>query len=221
MEKSIANRNLTTAIHNGDPDGVLRSLEDGANANGRIGNETTILLWCIERAQSKMIECLDHLLAHGADPNQCDDSQISPLMKACWGGQIDAVFRLIEAGANVNHQNEDGLTVVMSVTGNRLASVANLELLLAAGADLEAMDKKGATAWHVFARKGSRPLLDRLLAAGANPAHRNTAGEHAWEVLFDPSQDPSLEGWLESQAQSWILAQGTRGVDAKTTIPRL
>ena len=210
------------AIHNGEPDGVRQAIAAGASVNAKLGDESTALLWCLERSKPEMLACLDHLLAAGVDTNQCNHEGTSPLMKACWNGEPKAVERLLAAGADPNHQDNEGFSVVMSIAGNRLNMPANLELLLAAGADVHARSKTGSTAWIVFARKGHRGALERLLEHGADPTVQDNVGNHAWELVGNqvPERD-QLAGWLKSQAQAWQINQTTPVSEQPRPTPRL
>ncbi|MDH1657963.1 ankyrin repeat domain-containing protein [Pseudomonas mosselii] len=72
----------------------------------------------------------------------------TPLMEACWRGDIEEARQLIKDGADVNARNKNGTTPLMYAktyafsTGN----ITLIELLLKNGADIDARDNAGKTA---------------------------------------------------------------------------
>ena len=70
---------------------------------------------------------------------------------------------------------------------------ARLNLLLAAGADVDARDNQGRTMLHAVAWFGNAEAMKLLLAAGADP----TAVDHEGKI---PAQLAAKSRWPESQA---------------------
>jgi ankyrin repeat protein len=71
--------------------------------------------------------------------------------------------------------------------------VAAVELLIAAGANLEAVSRRnGATPLHLAARASRAEVVVRLLNAGARLDHRNKRNESALCVTTDPLTIRSL-----------------------------
>jgi ankyrin repeat protein len=142
------------------------------------------------------IEVIRMLLARGANPNvqlklrppyrnavqdrNADATLISgatPLMRAATGGDVEVVKLLLEAGALVDLPIEDGTTPLMaavSAAGTRgknkteEQALATIELLHAAGADVNATSRRGLTAAHSAALRGWDKLLNTLAGYGAN-----------------------------------------------------
>jgi ankyrin repeat protein len=142
------------------------------------------------------VEVIKLLLAKGANPtvqlklrppyrNAVQDrgadgtlvTGATPLMRAATGGDVEVVKLLLDAGALVDLPNEDGTTPLMaavSAAGTRgrnkteEQALATVELLHAAGADVNATSRRGMTAAHSAAFRGWNRLLKTLTGYGAN-----------------------------------------------------
>ena len=103
--------------------------------------------------------------------SETDDSDWSALMYAARNSQNPEVLRiLIEAGAQVNRQNERGETPLLLAAGSSnfgLGSAPKLELLLEFGADVSAKNQVGMTALMMAARENGVAEIEALLGAGA------------------------------------------------------
>lgn len=93
---------------------------------------------------------------------------ITPLHYAASLDATEAVYRLLEAGVEVNIQTDGSLTTPLHWAADTGAS-DTLRLLLAKGASVNATAKNGYTALHFLARGTADPALARyLLDAGAD-----------------------------------------------------
>ena len=118
----------------------------------------------VEGAASRAsAEILRLLLAAGADPRMTTDDGTTPLMVAAGLGRSTytpreprgarspgaerAVAILIEAGADVNAANEAGFTALHGAAFRGLNEV--IEYLVAEGADIDARDFRGRTAYRM------------------------------------------------------------------------
>lgn len=142
------------------------------------------------------VEVIKLLLAQGANPNvqlklrppfrnavqdrNADPTLVTgatPLMRAAVGGDVEVVKLLLGSGALVDLPNEDGITPLMaavSAAGTRgknkteEQALATVELLHAAGADVNTPGRRGITAAHSAALRGWDKLLKTLAGYGAN-----------------------------------------------------
>ncbi len=91
-----------------------------------------------------------------------------PLIDAARQGDVEAVRSLLASGADANTRPGDGMTALHWAAELGHAAVA--EVLLSAGAEVEAKTRIGAyTPLHLAGRGGHGPVARALLDAGADP----------------------------------------------------
>ena len=93
---------------------VVRLLLDyGADVNGYLGGQTTVLIITIKNGDKKRRSMVELLLRHGADVNiRVPDAlpcNVSALSAACSIGFVDIVRMLLENGADVNAESGETL----------------------------------------------------------------------------------------------------------------
>ena len=142
---------LLQAVLDNDLGGVIATIEQGANVNAtgdfkEIGKNLTPL----NLAVSQDDEIVDVLLENGADPNKFSDfyvgrnqatQSVTPLMRASQLGKASTAKLLLAGKADVNLQNKNGESALMSATSNTDV----LKLLLEKGANPNAANEEGVT----------------------------------------------------------------------------
>jgi uncharacterized protein len=88
---------------------------------------------------------------------------------AAFFGQLDAVARLLEAGARLAAVSRNPLanTPLHAAAAGRHSDLA--VFLIARGADVNATDSGKHTPLHIAAENGQLPVVEALLARGADP----------------------------------------------------
>ena len=111
-------------------------------------------------------------------------------------GHRDAVELLLDAGARVNDHSRNAMRVapLHSALAGRHADIA--ELLLAAGADVDAVQADGYTPLHEAAQNGDLAMVQRLVTVGANPRARLDDGSTPAESARAAGHD-FVADWLE------------------------
>ncbi len=141
---------------------ALLSLQSGgADADTRDDDGLTALMYAAIYAGG---DCVELLLAQGADPNAKSKSGATALMLAI--GHADKVRLLLEKGAEVNTKSKQGHTALSIAAGSE-GSAEVIKALLDHGADLSVANVLGAAA-----RSGDIRVVKLLLERGADPNNR-------------------------------------------------
>jgi ankyrin repeat protein len=117
------------------------------------------------------------------------DIGTTPLLRAARGADVDAIERLVAAGALLDLPQRDGITPLMAAVGagasptdtrgkfrTELEALETAEALLAAGAKVDATDARGRTALHYAAAIGYTDVALLLAEHGADLAAADSEG---------------------------------------------
>jgi len=99
-------------------------------------------------------------------PIQFEQTQITPLIKACMAGQYEIASYFIQARANVNWSNERGKTaLITAVEANQLQLA---QLLIQNGANVNVSDSAHFTPLAIASAAGYDDIVYALVQAGAS-----------------------------------------------------
>lgn len=130
--------------------GKDRDYQRHVTAEGRPKNmDTGGLTPLLYATRENCLECVEVLIANGADINLPDPDGVSPLHLAIMNANWDVAQTLIEAGADVNQWDIYGAAPLFTILGN--------------------YSRDGARSIDLPNEYSGREILDRLLAEGANP----------------------------------------------------
>jgi ankyrin repeat protein len=189
---------LIEAVKSNQLDAIRRLVEAGANVNCRTSRGAP-LLWlapsmeCLQllvqlgadvNARHRMshtlldseatsvpadINRIRFLLENGADPNLRDDRGSCPLIEAAMSKNYEVVDLLLEMGADINAQENNGKTALhYSLFGSPLSA----KQLIDRGANLELCEQDGDTPLILAVKvpeMSDIDLVGALLERGANP----------------------------------------------------
>ena len=145
-----------------------------------------LLLAC----QNNRVVEVEQLLQKPLDPNRRGPSPQPewPMFSAAALGYLEVVRMLLEAGADMNAENQDRSTALMFAAHNGHLEV--VQVLLEAGADKNAAKQDGATALMLAAEDGHLEVVQLLLEAGAD---KNAATQDGTTALMLAARDGHFE----------------------------
>lgn len=142
----------------------------------------------------------------------------TPLLRAARAADLPVMQRLIAAGANVELPNVNGITPLMAAAGNAQSRVdtrgrykteeqalAAIDLLLAAGASIDATDNGGQTALFGAAMRGWNDVVRKLVQNGAQVAHKDARGRTAADIAQGDSSAASGRAGIEPHPETAAL----------------
>lgn len=137
--------------------------------------------------RDELIEMLDEALADArpstATSNRAPSS--GGLHEAALEGDLEAVRRLMEAGANLNEREPLGGSSPL-ITAATFGRTEVAKALIAAGADVDQQNNDGSTALLTAALFCRTEIVAALLDAGADKSIRNYNGSTALDVVTVP-----------------------------------
>jgi ankyrin repeat protein len=167
-------------------------LAQGALANDRYSDDTTVLMVAAGEGNVEMVQLL---LQFHADPNCISKSGETALMAAvgaqkaadevATAQQIHIAQALVRAGTQLNSRNHAGRTALMEAAYRGRALVA--DWLLRQGAEVNARDNAGWSALMDAAANGYAHTTQVLLDHGAAVNLRNRLKETTWTLTQDAS----------------------------------
>ena len=120
---------------------------------------------------------LDPLLAAGLDPGATDSSTFVVARS------LDTLAGLLDLGAPLDRPGVAGYPPLVHLCrADKGPRLDKIELLLARGADVNAVGPKGATALHLAARGKRVDLVSLLLEKGADRGLRDAAGHSPLDI---------------------------------------
>ena len=165
-------------------------IESGANVNARSKEGKTPLMFAAENKYYSAPEVIETLIVAGADINAISkekpegtyfsDGIRTPLMYAAdtFGGNPKAIRLLLAHEANIEAQDQDGMTPLMLAV--KQCSLEAIELLLVSGAKVHIQNKDGNTALSCISptRRDGKPrqVAELLIKHGADINQRIKKG---------------------------------------------
>ncbi len=184
-------------------------LAAGLDVNARLNGDSYLHL----AADAGDLTMMAWLLDHGTDVNVRNACE-HPVEAICASGKFaewQPSDRLRVAGTGCTGCDHDGQTPLHAVQRSSHAYEGTL-LLLARGADLNAVDAIGRTALHVAAQAGRQSQDQRVLCAyGADPAVRDRNGKLAADLARETDQAKTVDRYSQTgpgELAGWLAPGG-------------
>jgi ankyrin repeat protein len=147
------------------------------------------------------------------------NDSVTPLLTAIYRGDVQAVDRLIAAGANVRAANREGVTpLAMACLDGDLPII---DRLLKAGADPKERGPNGETVLMFAARNGRVDIITRLVAAGAEVnARERLRGTTALMWAAEQRHPEAVKALLAAGADP-AMTSGPAGLPRNYMAPRV
>ena len=236
---------LMTCARAGEPKAVKALVLRGANVNAKESeHQQTALMWAAAQRHPEVVELLVEAGADvrarsltyaqtvvGEQTQRAGREELNytvqrggatPLLFAARVGDAESAKVLLNAGADANDSQPDGVSALVLAAHSGNGNVA--AVLLEHGADPNAFGSR-YTALHAAILRSDLPLVKALLARGANPNMRMTKGTPLRRDTTDWNLPATLIGatpyllaakFLETDIMPVLVAGGA---DPKLTMP--
>jgi ankyrin repeat protein len=176
---------LHLASQNGHTDVVKRLLDEGSSEDAVTESGATPLHFASENGH---VDVVCTLIAAGAPLDDERNDECTALHLASENSHSNVVDVLIKAGANINSRNNVGWTPLHAAYGAKSA-----ELLIAAGADVNALTYERDTPLFLFAASGDTESMQLLYDSGAELRLHETTDDGTDECLAHSAEVVAAE----------------------------
>ena len=162
---------------------------------------------------------VQRLIDAGADPNAKNQYGASPLHASAAYNGVESAETLIRNGANINHMDDDGDSILLQSVFNTADDVTHL--LLSRGASYTCWDSMGNSILHLAALSGSSRTIEILHNAklhGVDPDAVNRQGQTVLQAALARKSKPDdfLQKLQELLADIRIRNADLSRVEAQT-----
>lgn len=177
-----------------DPRTVSSFLKRGFDANVLAPNGHSGLFFALQKESYAAANAL--LESSSLEVNVLNETGESPLMMAAMRGHLELSRRLVERGASVNLPGWAPLHYAAVGPEPKVVS-----MLIAKGAQLDALSPNGSTPLMMAARYGEEVSVDMLLAKGADPGVTNQQGMRAVDFARSAGRDKLADRLAKSMTR--------------------
>jgi ankyrin repeat protein len=173
---------------------VKAYIESGGDKDVRHAYDRTLLM---HEVMCRHVLTVSYLISIGANVNAVG-RYLSPLAYAVPSyserGNAKIIKALLDAGADVNHQDDIGRTILSFLAFDSVDfDVETIQHLLAAGADPNHQDNSGRVPLIGPVSRGDALLVRILLDAGASPWLKDGTTVLSWASFHNPEVTKMIE----------------------------
>eukprot|EP00958_Prasinococcus_capsulatus_P008290 scaffold797_cov533-Prasinococcus_capsulatus_cf.AAC.1 len=215
-ESSQGDTALAIAIHEKDRDSINLLLQHGARieACNKFGH--TPITAAVSTRQTDFVELLlsnssiqaAAVLNQQTFPRDSRQHCVTPLLCAIDMCDVDMITYLLDSGAQMNVEYEDGATPLIHATRKGLQQIVSY--FIQRGVDIDHENKQGLTALSVAILQDQQECLLALMQAGGKHTHVNRYGKSIMDLAFETKRDTVLfDVQAETYGLDWEAADGT------------
>ena len=212
---SRAARSRRARLGGGHPEIVAKLLELGAdpasrNDRGHLPNPADCENWnTVSFTRAAPVPVFAECLASDREVDERDGAGDTPLHLAVSEWEEEVAVMLLEAGADPNARNLQGLSPLHLVAAELRADTVLAALLLASGADPNERDNGGRTPLHRAVTHPDTGIVMLLLRAGAELEARDNQGltPLPWAMNAARATGPAIEALLAAGADVRVFDQ--------------
>lgn len=165
--------------------GLLGRWQEALNAKGRIPF-LPIHDDLIYASYRRDMQAVQSFLNDGYSPNSPNEVGYTPMMGAVRGENVEALCLFLSQGGDAQTADHRGFTVLHWAVGqppiDPIKQLACVQMLVKAGAKVNACDKSGCTSLMNAAWFGCTEVVCELLRHGADKTFRDTKGRSAGDL---------------------------------------
>jgi ankyrin repeat protein len=207
-------RDLAKCAAAGNIGGIVAAISGGVSVNSRGKDGMTPLNWAFAK-QNK--DGFLYLLQHGANPNLQMDDGTSAVSYAAMHEDIWYLKTVLEHGGNPNLENRvrSFSPICYSITSSDVEKprLAQVELLIKGGANLNWQDRNGKTPLIIAADANRYDMVYLMLEAGADPTIKTTWDTTIVSEINTIRTDPTSD--LYQWRSKVIALLKSKGVDVE------
>lgn len=158
-------------------------------------------------AQKNDVSAVRKAIADGVDVNIANHQGMTPLMLAAEMNNFLCIDALLENGALIDSQDNQGRTALFHATQYRENGHGAIISLLANNSDVNMPDEQGWTPLMIAVARGDVETVGRLFDGGANIHQTNEEGKSSVDLANERSWDKSIARLMDTMCEKVAMTE--------------